>query len=44
MPPWLPITLQIVMPVLAVVATAVINLKIRFAPSQDAAKHQALAL
>ncbi len=40
MPPWLPITLQIVMPVLAVVATAVINLKIRFAPSQDAAKQE----
>ena len=33
-------TLQIVMTVLAVVAAAVINLKIKFAPSRDAAAQE----
>jgi len=40
MPPWLSIALPIVMPVLAVAAAAVINLKIRFAPSRDAAAQE----
>jgi hypothetical protein len=38
--PWLSTALQIVIPVLAVVAAAVINLKIRFAPSREAATQE----
>jgi hypothetical protein len=36
-PPWFPITLQIIISVLAVVINAVINTKIKFAPNKEAA-------
>ena len=37
MPPWLSVALQIAIPMLAVVTNAIINLKIKFAPSRDEA-------
>jgi hypothetical protein len=40
MPPWLSVSIQVVLTVLAVVATAVVNTKIKFAPTKEAATQE----